>query len=119
MIRSQEPSTLQLANGVRLKALPFYTVHGVLVPPTILGTQGAGRFQEATLQFVLTCQQATDIASNRDISQGSKLEYPYQVILFFLNHATLLFFKVQLRFCPRDVSSDQADEFPPSICVQV
>ena len=27
--------------------------------------------------------------------------------------------KVQLRFCPRDVSSDQADEFPPSICVQV
>ena len=82
MIRSQEPSTLQLANGVRLKALPFYTVHGVLVPPTILGTQGAGRFQEATLQFVLTCQQATDIASNRDISQGSKLEYPYQVILF-------------------------------------
>ena len=38
-----------------------------------------GRFQEATLQFVLTCQQATDIASNRDISQGSKMEYPYQV----------------------------------------
>ena len=37
------------------------------------------RFQEATLQFVLTCQQATDIASNRDISQGSKMEYPYQV----------------------------------------
>ena len=122
MVRSQEPSTLQLATGVRLKALPFYTVHGVLVPPTILGTQGAGRFQEATLQFVLTCQQATDIASNRDISQGSKLEYPYQVILFryFRNH--ILFYsllKVQLRFCPRDVSSDQADEFPPSICVQV
>ena len=97
MVRSQEPSSLQLAAGVRLKTLPFYTVHGVLVPPTILGTQGAGRFQnsrgsklklctiifgrfqEATLQFVLTCQQATDIASNRDISQGSKMEYPYQV----------------------------------------
>ena len=84
MVRSQEPSTLQLATGVRLKALPFYTVHGVLVPPTILGTQGAGRFQEATLQFVLTCQQATDIASNRDISQGSKMEYPYQVTFLLL-----------------------------------
>ena len=46
VVRSQEPSSLQLATGVRLKALPFYTVHGVLVPPTILGTQGAGRFKE-------------------------------------------------------------------------
>ena len=48
-----------------------------------------GRFQEATLQFVLTCQQATDIASNRDISQGSKMEYPYQVassVLPFIIH---------------------------------
>ena len=145
VVRSQEPSSLQLATGVRFKSLPFYTVHGVLVPPTILGTQGAGRFQnrnfsaaillfrfqEATLQFVLTCQQATDIASNRDISYGSKMEYPYQVTFrkdteglnfeqacraFMLLNCSL---QVQLRFCPRDVSSDQADEFPPSICVQV
>ena len=49
------------------------------MPPTVLGTQGAGRFQEATLMFSLTCDQATDIASNRDISPGSKLEYPFQV----------------------------------------
>ena len=48
VVRSQEPSSLQLATGVRLKALPFYTVHGVLVPPTILGTQGAGRFKESS-----------------------------------------------------------------------
>ena len=45
VVRSQEPSSLQLAAGVRFKTLPFYTVHGVLVPPTILGTQGAGRLQ--------------------------------------------------------------------------
>jgi len=104
VVRPQEPSTLELATGVRFKKLPFYTEHGVLVPPTVLGTQGAGRFQEATLMFSLTCEQATDIASNRDISPGSKLEYPFQV---------------QLRFCQRDHSRDQPDEFPPSVCVQV
>ena len=94
VVRPQEPSTLELATGVRFKKLPFYTgsvtelgfktnflcsEHGVLVPPTVLGTQGAGRFQEATLMFSLTCEQATDIASNRDISPGSNLEYPFQV----------------------------------------
>merc|ERR1711971_286309 len=58
----------------------------------------------AQFQFYLTPQQATDIASNRDIRMGSKLDYLYQV---------------QLRFCPLDPSAEQGDEFPPSICVQV
>ena len=94
VVRPQEPSTLLLATGVRFTKLPFYTgsvtelgfktnclcsEHGVLVPPTVLSTQGIGRFQEAKLMFSLTCEQATDIASNRDISVGSKLEYPFQV----------------------------------------
>ena len=68
----------------------FWSLQQSLVPRGLAGSRKLsawhqiktffGRFQEATLQFVLTCQQATDIASNRDISQGSKMEYPYQVI---------------------------------------
>jgi len=92
------------AAGVALTKLPFYTVHGQLVPPTTLAAQGSGRFQEAHLQFQLSCQQATDIASNRDTSPGSKLEYPYQV---------------QVRFCHLSTSGEQGDEFPPSVCLQI
>ena len=53
---------------------------------------------------MLTPEQATNIASNRDIRMGSKLDYLYQI---------------QLRFCQLDTSAEQGDEFPPSICVQV
>jgi len=90
--------------NVKFKKLPFYDIHGELLQPTSLITQGNQRFQEAQFQFYLTPQQATDIASNRDIRMGSKLDYLYQV---------------QLRFCPLDPSAEQGDEFPPSICVQV
>jgi len=90
--------------NVKLKKLPFYDIHGELLQPTGLVAQGSSRFQEAQFQFLLTPQQATDIASNRDIRMGSKLDYLYQV---------------QLRFCPLDPSAEQGDEFPPSICVQI
>jgi len=90
--------------NVKLKKLPFYDIHGELLAPTSLLAQGSSRFQEAQFQFQLTPQQATDIASNRDIRMGSKLDYLYQV---------------QLRFCPLDSTQEQGDEFPPSICVQV
>ena len=66
-------------SGVKLKRLPFYHVHGELLPALTLVVGGSGRFQEAQHQFLLTAEQATDIASNRDISPGSLLEYPYQV----------------------------------------
>jgi len=99
----QGNSVPQPAN-VKLKKLPFYDIHGELLPPTSLLAQGSSRFQEAHFQFQLTPQQATDIASNRDIRMGSKLDYLYQV---------------QLRFCPLDSTAEQGDEFPPSICVQV
>jgi len=90
--------------NVKLKTLPFYDIHGELLQPTSLVAQGSTRFQEAQFQFLLSPQQATDIASNRDIRMGSKLDYLYQL---------------QLRFCPLDTTAEQGDEFPPSICVQV
>jgi len=90
--------------NVKLKRLPFYDIHGELLQPTALVAQGSSRFQEAQFQFLLSPSQATDIASNRDIRMGSKLDYLYQV---------------QLRFCPLDPSAEQGDEFPPSICVQI
>jgi len=96
-------SVPQPAN-VKFKTLPFYDIHGELLQPTSLLAQGSSRFQEAQFQFFLSPTQATDIASNRDIRMGSKLDYLYQV---------------QLRFCALDASTEQGDEFPPSICVQV
>jgi len=92
------------AVNVKFKKLPFYDIHGELLKPTSLVTQGSSRFQEAQFQFLLSPEQATNIASNRDIRMGSKLDYLYQI---------------QLRFCQLDPSAEQGDEFPPSICVQV
>jgi len=90
--------------NVKYKKLPFYDIHAELLMPTSLVAQGSSRFQEVQFPFSLTPSQATDIASNRDIRMGSKLDYLYQV---------------QLRFCPLDTTGEQEDEFPPSICVQV
>lgn len=90
--------------NVKFKKLPFYDTHAELLQPTSLLGQSSTRFQEVQFQFSLTPQQATDIASNRDIRMGSKLDYLFQV---------------QLRFCPLDTTAEQGDEFPPSICVQV
>ena len=95
---------LTQAVNVKFKPLPFYDIHGELLKPTSLVTQGSNRFQEAQFQFLLTPEQATNIASNRDIRMGSKLDYLYQI---------------QLRFCQLDTMVEQGDEFPPSICVQV
>lgn len=103
-LQSSLPAAPAPAAGVKLKRLPFYNLHGELVAPAVLEARGSGRFQEAQLQFLLSMHQANLIATNRDISPESKLEYLYQV---------------QVRFCPRDSLAEQADEFPPSICVQV
>ena len=75
-----------------------------MVQPIAMVAQGNSRFQEVQFPFSLSLHQATDIASNRDIRMGSKLDYLYQV---------------QMRFCPLDTTKEQDDEFPPSICVQV
>ena len=80
----------QQLSEVRLKNLPFYTVHSSLVLPTVLGTGNQARTQEAHLQFLLSAKQATDIASNRDISPESKLEYLFQarILLGFYEMTT-------------------------------
>jgi len=101
---SSSAKALTQAVNVKFKTLPFYDIHGELLKPTSLVTQGSNRFQEAQFQFLLTPEQATNIASNRDIRMGSKLDYLYQI---------------QLRFCQLDTMVEQGDEFPPSICVQV
>ncbi len=59
--------------------LPFFDVHAELLKPTALVAQNNNRFQEAQFQFFLTPQQATDIASNRDVSVGQNHDYLYQV----------------------------------------
>jgi len=101
---SGSAKALTQAVNVKFKSLPFYDIHGELLKPTSLVTQGSSRFQEAQFQFMLSPEQATNIASNRDIRMGSKLDYLYQI---------------QLRFCQLDTTQEQGDEFPPSICVQV
>jgi len=103
-LQTSSAKALTQAVNVKFKNLPFYDIHGELLKPTSLVTQGSSRFQEAQFQFMLTPEQATNIASNRDIRMGSKLDYLYQI---------------QLRFCQLDTSAEQGDEFPPSICVQV
>jgi E3 SUMO-protein ligase PIAS3 len=65
---------------VKLVKLPFYDIHAELLRPATLIAQGSNRFQDAQFQFFLTPSQATDIASNRDIQIGSKLDYLYQAI---------------------------------------
>ena len=58
--------------------LPFFDVHAELLKPTSLVAQSNNRFQEAQFQFFLTPQQATDVASSRDVSVGQNHEYLYQ-----------------------------------------
>ena len=72
---------------------------------------------------MLSPEQATNIASNRDIRMGSKLDYLYQIQLRFCQVCMFVtkYFSDSLNiFCPQlDTSAEQGDEFPPSICVQV
>ena len=53
---------------------------------------GSSRFQEAQFQFMLSPEQATNIASNRDIRMGSKLDYLYQIQLRFCQVCNQIFF---------------------------
>lgn len=60
--------------------------------------------QEGTFYFHLTPQQATDIASSRDIRPGVKCDYIKQV---------------QMRFCLLETTCEQEDYFPPNVIVKV
>jgi len=90
--------------NVTFKTLPFYDVMDKLVAPTVLASKGSSRYQHTSFQFLLSLNQATEIASNRDMRPSAKISHPYQI---------------QLRFCPLDTTKEQGDEFPPSICVEV
>ena len=73
------PRSMPLHPDVKLKRLPFYDIHAELMRPATLMPQGGNRIQEASFQFQLSPVQATNIASNRDIQMGSRLDYLYQV----------------------------------------
>ena len=98
-------TSMPLQPHVKLTPLPFYDKHFELLKPVTLMAQGGTRFQEAQFAWTFTPPQATNIASNRDIQMGSKLDYLYQV---------------QLRFFPyTQDSTELSDEFPPSVVVHV
>ncbi|KAF2896135.1 hypothetical protein ILUMI_10048 [Ignelater luminosus] len=89
---------------VKFKRLPFFDVIADLLKPSSLVPQNNQRLQEATFYFHLTPQQATDVATSRDIRPGSKCEYIKQV---------------QLRFCLLETTCEQEDYFPPNVVVKV
>jgi len=98
--------SLPVHPDIKLIKLPFYDVNAELLKPASLLAQGGNRFHEAQFQFFLTPGQATDIASNRDIQAGSRMDYLYQI---------------QLRFCPLSMENgkEMSDEFPPNLNVHV
>ncbi|KAJ0174000.1 hypothetical protein K1T71_010146 [Dendrolimus kikuchii] len=90
---------------VKFKKLPFYDVLAELMKPSTMMPMQAGRMQEGTYIFHLTPQQATEIASGKDIVGASnKLDFVIQA---------------QLRFCLLETSCEQEDHFPPSVIVKV
>lgn len=90
---------------VKLKKLAFFDVLATLLKPaTLVPSNTTQRVQEASYFFHLTPQQATDIATNRDIRNANKIEHTIQV---------------QLRFCLLETSCEQEDYFPPNIVVKV
>lgn len=75
-----------------------------LIKPSTLVPSTTQRMQEHPFYFHLTPQQATDIASSRDIRPGVKCDYVKQV---------------QLRFCLLETTCPQEDCFPPQVIVKV
>ncbi|CAH1962095.1 unnamed protein product [Acanthoscelides obtectus] len=89
---------------VKFRRLPFYDILADLLKPSSLVPQTNQRMQEGTFYFHLTPQQATDIASSRDIRPGVKNDYIKQV---------------QMRFCLLETTCEQEDYFPPNVIVKV
>ncbi|XP_059614722.1 E3 SUMO-protein ligase PIAS1 isoform X2 [Phlebotomus argentipes] len=89
---------------VKLKKLAFFDILATLVNPSLLAPTSSQRLHENSLHFTLTPAQATEIATNRDIRNASRVEHTVQV---------------QLRFCLMDTTTEQDDYFPPNISVKV
>ncbi|XP_059078425.1 E3 SUMO-protein ligase PIAS1-like isoform X2 [Tigriopus californicus] len=105
-IHQSRAATIPVHPDVKFVRLPFFDIDAELLRPASLLCPGSNRFQEAQFQFFLTPSQATNIASNRDISLGSQVDYLYQI---------------QLRFSQLSLEAGKevSDEFPPSIHVLV
>ncbi|XP_055859059.1 uncharacterized protein LOC129921308 isoform X6 [Episyrphus balteatus] len=97
-------ASMPIHPDVRLKKLAFYDVLATLIKPSSLLPRTNQRIQELPFYFTLTPQQATEIATNRDIRNGSKVEHSIQV---------------QLRFCLLETSCEQEDCFPSNVIVKV
>ncbi|GIX76263.1 hypothetical protein CEXT_59061 [Caerostris extrusa] len=85
---------------IKFKELPFYDILYVLIRPSSLVADPSERFQETSFYFTLTSQQAQDVA----MSKNANGTYECQIML---------------RFCLMDISSEQDDNFPPSIGIKV
>jgi len=72
-------------------------------PSSLQPGSGRGKFQEQSYNFCLTPGQIKTIQNSRKVVNG-KVEYRHQV---------------QLRFSLLEVSCEQADNFPRSLCVRV
>ncbi|KAF7267647.1 E3 SUMO-protein ligase Su(var)2-10 isoform X2 [Rhynchophorus ferrugineus] len=97
-------NTFPVHPDVRFRRLPFFDILADLIKPSTLVPQTNQRMQEQPFYFHLTPQQATDIASSRDIRPGVKCDYIKQV---------------QLRFCLLETTCEQEDCFPPQVMVKV
>ncbi|KAK9875244.1 hypothetical protein WA026_007638 [Henosepilachna vigintioctopunctata] len=107
---AQRPQQGMISNAypvhpdVKFRRLPFFDIISDLIKPSSLIPQTNQRMQEACFYFHLTPQQATDIASSRDIRPGVKVDYVKQV---------------QIRFCLLETTCEQEDYFPPNVAVKV
>lgn len=87
--------------GVVFKSLPFFDKLGDLVQQSSLISQlPRSRIGEATFDFNLTPEQATEIAMNMCLVANGKFEYEVQVIV---------------RFSALDMTTEQDDLFPSGV----
>lgn len=91
----------QIADGITFKTLPFYDLITDIVKPTTLHSNGIlGVSNESKVLFSLSVSQADTIA----MSIGDNNVYSKQVLL---------------RFCYFDKNTEQDDNFPHDVSVQV
>lgn len=89
---------------VILKKLPFYIVEDTLMKPSSLQPSGtAKKFHEQTFSFYMTPSQIKTVTNSKKTVNG-RVEYRHQI---------------QLRFSLLEISCEQSDAFPRSLCVRV
>ena len=90
---------------VVMKKLPFYIMNDILLKPSSLQpSKPSANFQEQSVQFNITPKAAKRIQSSKRTVSGRIIEFRHQV---------------QLRFSLLEISCQQTDAFPKSLCVRV